>query len=203
MNTNTNALRAVEEIDDELEVATREYEQAEKERDEVDAKLRHLVDVKEEVDGVVAGGDHRKIDDDLLDRGGKAERGAAALVVARAKAEAKRRAAGERCGEIRRARRIEELRDRIEPAAARGLTVSREAVAVALTVFQDAMVEYAARRRALAAVRAELEGLAGGVPFGNEPSGRELLAGLGAGSRAAVLPGFELLPVPVKSASLS
>lgn len=105
MRTNTGAaLRAVEEIDDPLEVATREVRQVEAEKAEVKAKLEELRVALAEVDAVVSSGDHRKIDDDLLERGARCQRGIAAMEKALEVVEARRIEASEHGSRIRRAR---------------------------------------------------------------------------------------------------
>lgn len=105
MRTNTGAaLRVVEEIDDPQEIAQREAGQVTAEKAEIVAKLQELRSAKAEVDATVAAGDHRKIDDDLLDRGAKCERGIQAMERALEVAEAKRIEAEERVSSIARAR---------------------------------------------------------------------------------------------------
>jgi chromosome segregation ATPase len=102
--SNTSALRVVEEIDDPLEVATREVRQVESEKAEVVAKLEELRGKLAEVEAIVSSGDHRKINDDLLDRGEKCRRAIAALEKALEIVEARRIEASERDSAIRRHR---------------------------------------------------------------------------------------------------
>jgi hypothetical protein len=102
--TKANTLRVVDEINDPLEVATREVAQVEAERAEINAKIQELRAKKAEVDGTIAAGDHRKINDDLLERGWKCEAGIKALGHALGVAETRRIEAEERASAIRRAR---------------------------------------------------------------------------------------------------
>jgi hypothetical protein len=98
------ALRAVEDLDDPLEVATREVEQIQAEKAEITAKLDELRTKKASDDAIIAAGDHRKVDDAFLERGSKIERGITAMERALEVAETRRIEAEERASAIRRAR---------------------------------------------------------------------------------------------------
>lgn len=173
MNTKTNTLRAVEEIDDPLEVATREVRQVEAEKAEVKAKLEELRGALAEVDAVVTSGDHRKITDELLERGEKCKRGIAALERALEVVEARRIEANERDSRIRRARleaeaRASVLEDEVKIAAAtQAVNDAAEALFKTLEA-RVLVVEAAERNNANARAR--------GVPVAQAVSGREVLA---------------------------
>ena len=118
MRTNTSAaLRTVEDIDDPLEVATREIAQVEAEKAEINAKLQELRSAKAEDDAIVSSGDHRKITDELLVRGMKYERGIAAMERALEVAEERRLTVQEGASQIRRVRDAAKARADVEATA--------------------------------------------------------------------------------------
>lgn len=147
MRTNTGAaLRVVGEIDDPLEVAQREARQVTVEKGEIVAKLQELRSAKAEVDAIVAAGDHRKIDDDLLDRGAKCERGISAMEKALEIAEARRIEAENRASaivqsraEVQAAAAVVEVEARIAPAT-KAVEEAAHAFLKALEARGDAVV---------------------------------------------------------------